>query len=212
MTKINAFIIPRSYILWINTNYNRTKSYIWLLIFSIFTRRISYLLSRFKDWNQFPPYMAYFLVHSLANWLYLSLVTKVVIKIKINILSITFKPVSFEDACYFWNQWIIRIWITEQRTDRQQNLADSESWWPLWSKDVQTNWPIGVDVRMINPCSKRHLWRFEWVVRWEVDGQEKHSSLIRAVWGSHDGGLPMKEIFSNWSSWALSWRITTKIL
>ena len=138
--------------------------------------------------------MAYFFVHSLASWLYLSLTNGKSVR-----ENSTLGPdsagllVRLENSGDFWDQRIVWVWITEERADRQQDLADGESWGPLGPQDVQADGAVGVNVGVINSSSEGHFGRLERVVRWEVDGQEKHSSLIRAVWGSHDGGLNKKE-------------------
>lgn len=35
---------------------------------------------------------------------------------------------------------------------------------------------------------------FIWVIRWEVDVQEKYSSLVHWAWRSHDGRYPFVEV------------------
>ena len=40
----------------------------------------------------------------------------------------------------------------------------------------------------------QYLRRFERVVSWELDIQEKHAARIRAVWRPHEGCLPMEEL------------------
>ena len=47
--------------------------------------------------------------------------------------------VGFENASDFRDQGIVRVWITEERADRQENLADGEGWRPLGPQDVQAD-------------------------------------------------------------------------
>ena len=116
-------------------------------------------------------------------------------------------PVSFEDAGNFWDQRVVRVWITEQRTDRQQHLkgengdnygevdrddgylANCESRRPLGPQDVKADGSIGVDIWMIDSSGERHFGRLERIVSWEVNRQEEYSSLVRTIRWTHDGGL-----------------------
>ncbi len=41
------------------------------------------------------------------------------------------------------------------------------------------------------------LWRFEGVVRGEMDGEKEYSALVGALRRSHDGGLPVEQILSH---------------
>jgi len=65
---------------------------------------------------------------------------------------------------------------------------------------------------MIDSGGERHFWRLKGVVGWEVDGEEKDTALIRALWGSHDGRLPMEQVVADRAGTALSWRVTTEVL
>ena len=56
-------------------------------------------------------------------------------------------------------------------------------------ENIQTDGAVGVDVRMVDLSSEGDLWRLEWIVRGEVDGEEEDPSLVRTVWRAHDGGL-----------------------
>ena len=57
-----------------------------------------------------------------------------------------------------------------------------------------------------------HLGGLERVVRGEVDVEEEAAASIGRIVGTHDGGLPMKQVISHWSSAALGWWISTKVL
>jgi len=65
---------------------------------------------------------------------------------------------------------------------------------------------------MIDSGGERHFWRLEGVVSWEVYGEEKDTALIGALWGSHDGRLPMEQVVADGAGTALSWRVTTEVL
>jgi len=121
-------------------------------------------------------------------------------------------PVGLEDASNLWDKRIIRVWITEQRTDRQKHLTDSQCRRPLRPQNVQTDRAIRVDVWVVDSSGEGHLWWLERVVGREVDGQEEHPSLVWAVWWSHYGGLPVEQILSNGSSRALGRGVSTKVL
>jgi len=45
---------------------------------------------------------------------------------------------------------------------------------------------------MIDTRGEGHLGRLEWIIRGKVNGKEEDSSLVRTLWRTHDGGLPMK--------------------
>ena len=57
-----------------------------------------------------------------------------------------------------------------------------------------------------------YLWRLERIVRGEVNGEEEDSSLVWALWGSHDGGLPVEQVLADGAGAALSGRVTTEVL
>jgi len=121
-------------------------------------------------------------------------------------------PVGLEDAGNLWHKRIIRVWITEQRTDGQKHLADGQCRRPLRPQDVQTDGAIRVDVWVVDSCREGHLWWLERIVSWEVDGQEEDPSLVWAVWWAHNSGLPVEQILSHGSSRALGRWISTKVL
>jgi len=65
---------------------------------------------------------------------------------------------------------------------------------------------------MVDPRCEGYLWRLEGVVSRKVNCEEEHSSLVRAVWGAHDCGLPVEQILSNWSSTALGRGVPSEVL
>ena len=79
-------------------------------------------------------------------------------------------------------------------------------------QDVETDGPVGVDVGVVDLGGEGDLGGLEGVVCGEVDGEEEDPSLIRTVWRTHDGGLPMKHVLPNWSSRALGGRVSAKVL
>lgn len=92
-------------------------------------------------------------------------------------------------------------------TAAEHTLWDCQCRGPLIFKDIQANASVAVDVGMVDfgckvdlrcrqytciirthphqkpisvfPCS--YLWRFERIVRWKVDRQEKNASLVWAI-------------------------------
>ena len=59
---------------------------------------------------------------------------------------------------------------------------------------------------------KSYLWWFEWIVCWEMDGEEEDTSLIWRLWWSHDCSLPMEQIVTDGPCGALCGWITAQIL
>lgn len=65
---------------------------------------------------------------------------------------------------------------------------------------------------MVDSRCKRNFGRFEGVVCWKMDRQEKNAALIWTVIRAHNCCLPMKHIISNWACRTLCWRITSQII
>jgi len=65
---------------------------------------------------------------------------------------------------------------------------------------------------MVDTSRERHLWWFEGVVGREVNREKEDTTLIRRVGRTHDGGLPMEQIFADWTCRALGWWISAQIL
>lgn len=57
-------------------------------------------------------------------------------------------------------------------------FRDSQSGRPLVSQDVKANTAVAVDVGVIDTGGEVDLGRLEWVVCWEVDGEEEDTSGI----------------------------------
>lgn len=64
---------------------------------------------------------------------------------------------------------------------------------------------------MINSCCKCNLRWFEGVVCRKMNCQKEYTTLIWAVIRSHNCGLPMKHVISNWTCRTLCWRVTGQI-
>lgn len=110
--------------------------------------------------------------------------------------------VRLVDVCDLGHQRVIRVGVCEHGADREQDFRDCESGAPLVPQDVQTNTAIGVDVGVINARGEVDLGRLEWVVRGEVDGEEKDTSGVWRVGRTHDSCLPVEQIISNGASGA----------
>jgi len=65
---------------------------------------------------------------------------------------------------------------------------------------------------MIDSSGECHFRRLEWIIRGKVNGEEKDSALVGTLWGTHDGGLPVKQVVANWACAALGGWISAKIL
>jgi len=65
---------------------------------------------------------------------------------------------------------------------------------------------------MIDTRGERHLGRLEWIIRGKVNGEEEDSSLVRTLWRTHNGGLPMKQIVTHWPRAALGGWVPAQIL
>lgn len=79
------------------------------------------------------------------------------------------------------NKRIVGVWIGQHRTNRQQNLRNSQSRRPLVSEDVQANGAIAVDIRMIDSRRKSNLGRLKGIVSREVYVQIENSACKGAV-------------------------------
>jgi len=65
---------------------------------------------------------------------------------------------------------------------------------------------------MIDPGDEAHFWRFERIVSWKMNVQKEDSSLVWAIWGTHNCSLPMEKIITNWTRGALSWGVSADVL
>ena len=120
--------------------------------------------------------------------------------------------VCFKYSGDFWHERVVRIGITQEWADGEQYFGDGERRRPLRPEDVQADAAVGIDVRVVDPRGEGHLGRLERVVRGEMDGQEKDSSLVRTLGRSHDGRLPMEQIVADRTGAALGGGIPTQVL
>ena len=120
--------------------------------------------------------------------------------------------VSFVNVSNFRHQWIIWVGISQQRADWQQHLWNSECRTPLVLQNIQANWTIWVNVWMVYSGLEGALRWLEWVISWEMDVQEVHSTCIWAIIWSHDSCLPMVLIvLVDWSSWTVGRWISSQV-
>lgn len=115
--------------------------------------------------------------------------------------------VSLEQLCNIRYKWIIWIRISQKGANAQKNLGNGQSRTPLVLENIKTNSSIGVDVTVIDTGSEMYLWRFEWIICWEVNIKEENSSRVWGVIWSHDCSLPVEHIISDWSSGTVRWRV-----
>ena len=47
--------------------------------------------------------------------------------------------VALVDVGDLWHEWIIWVWISQERTDGEQDLGDGQGWRPLVLEDIQTD-------------------------------------------------------------------------
>jgi len=85
----------------------------------------------FRRQSALASHMAYFLVHSLASSVYLSYENRVEQLAKgsdrVQIVQMDAYPVCLEYSSNFRHQGIVRVGITQKRTDRQQHCGRKET-------------------------------------------------------------------------------------
>ena len=120
--------------------------------------------------------------------------------------------VSFVNLSDLRYQRIVWISIRKKRTDGQQNLWNGQGWRPLLLENVKADGAIGVDVWMVDSCSKRDLRRLERVVSWKMNVHEVHASFIWRVIRTHDGCLPVVWVLVvDWACGTVCWWVFSKI-
>jgi len=126
--------------------------------------------------------------------------------------SLILRAIGLVDVSDLRYERIVRVGVSQQGADWEQNLGDGQGRWPLVLQDIKANATIWVNVGMVDPGSEVALGWLEGVVSWEVDVQEEHTSSIRRIIRAHDGCLPVILVFLvNWSSWAVSGWVLAKI-
>ena len=88
-------------------------------------------------------------------------------------------------------QGVIRIGVTEQATDGEEDFCHCECWRPLRAQDVEADCPVAVDVGVVYAGGECKFRGFEWIVRGEVNVEEKHPTLKRGICRAKNGGLRM---------------------
>lgn len=126
--------------------------------------------------------------------------------------SLIFGSVRLVHVGNFWHQGIIRVWIRQQRAYREQHLGYCEGRAPLLFQDIKADATIAVNVGVEHLCSEGNLGWLEWVIRWEVDGHQKHTSSERAVTWTHNSCLPVEHVITNRASTARSGRVLLQVL
>ena len=162
-----------------------------------------YLTPQTPSWQWLEIfYIAYFLVHSLANSWYLDL----------SVLYSLEMQIQAQNRCLmwytkipgnFWNKRVVRVGVAEQRADGEQHFWDGQCWRPLrpgvmWCQynalmivlsvchspeDVETDWSVRVDVGMINLSGEGDLWWLKGVI-WNKFVKIHSELSMTYLWGS----------------------------
>lgn len=77
------------------------------------------------------------------------------------------------------NKWIMRIGVSQQRTDGEQHVGDRQSRTPILLQNVKAYLTVVINIAVVNACSEHHLWRLERVVAREVDVKKEYSPMVR---------------------------------
>ena len=89
---------------------------------------------------------------------------------------------------------VIRVGISEQRTDGEQDLRDRESRGPLFFQNIEANTALAVDIRVVHLGLELDLGWLEGVIGGEVNGDKENTAAVWRVPGAHnsclqDGGV-----------------------
>lgn len=121
--------------------------------------------------------------------------------------------VGFVEMGNFGNERILWIWIRQETTDTEKNLANGERGTPLILENVQADTALGVDIRMVYARGKGDSWRFEWIVNWKLNREIECTPRIWTSFGSDNGGCPGIEIVVLYgSSRTIAWWILIEIV
>ena len=112
----------------------------------------------------------------------------------------------------FRHQRIIWVWIRQQRADGQQHFRDCQRRAPLFLENIKTDTSLTVNIWVVHLCLKLHFWRFKGIIRGKVNRHKEHASTVWTISGTHNSGLPVKQVISSWSSTTRGWRIPLQIL
>jgi len=78
-------------------------------------------------------------------------------------------PISLVHVSYLWYKWIIGIWVSQQRANREQHLGDGKSGAPLFFEDIKTDASVAVDVRVEDLSLKGNLRGLERIIWREMN-------------------------------------------
>jgi len=76
---------------------------------------------------------------------------------------------------------IIRVGISQERADRQENLSSGQSGAPLRAENVKADSSLFIDVGVVDLCYEGHLRRLKGVVSGEVNVQEEQATSVGTV-------------------------------
>ena len=119
--------------------------------------------------------------------------------------------VCFEELCDIGDQWIIGVGVRQEGTNREEDLGNGQGRTPLVLQNVQTDSTVGVDVAMVDTSGKMNLWGLERIIGGEVNVEEKDTSGVRRIVGSHNGGLPVEHVITDGSGGTVGWRILSQV-
>ena len=92
------------------------------------------------------------------------------------------------------HQGIVRVRVSQQRADGEEDLGDREGGRPLVLQDIKADGSIRIYIAVVNFRRERHLGRLEWIVGREGNIEEKDAAGVGRVFGTHDGSLPVELI------------------
>ena len=73
-------------------------------------------------------------------------------------------------------QRVVRIRVSEEGADTQQNFANGERWAPLIFENIKTDSSVGIDVAVVNACGKVNFGRL-----WSASGMRHFATGICAT-------------------------------
>jgi hypothetical protein len=93
-------------------------------------------------------------------------------------------------VCDLRNQRIIRIRITEERTNAQKDLAHRESRRPILLENIEADDTGTVDIRVVDLGRECTSGRLEWVIHREEDLKLEYTPGEGRICGTEDYTLP----------------------
>ena len=125
-----------------------------------------------------PDHIAYFLVHSLAQSLYLA--TSVLKSLAISGTRGSSGFGSHSREHIDRSTWTGRVSLISS-AQGNSHLGDGQCGRPLGAENVQTDGSVGVNVGMIDPRRECKFRRFEGIICREMDVEEENSTLVRRL-------------------------------